>query len=519
MANCIIIGDGVGHAQSTQMNLSRIQRGLGSYRVASELIKNGYSTFVFDFISEFTIEEIFEVLEKHLDEETLWVGFSSTFFWPVKHQEQLMNVINKKNTEEQHSLMNLMYWNQNYSVVENVINFIKNKSKAKIVYGGAKTPYSLVDKSIDYYVLGYSDVSILDLSDYLAGKKESLQHVEEIEIDGSKSYKIDSFKYEEPEMNSLSTTWWNKDFNILKGESLPIETGRGCIFKCKFCSFPLLGKKKGTYTRSSDMIRDELIKTYETTGSTNFYVTDDTFNDDNDKMDIFHKMFTSLPFKPKLTGYMRLDLINKFPHQAQLLTEMGFVGVFFGIETLQPESGRSIGKGLHPNKVKDRLYWLAEQWKNKINATSGFILGLPYDTTEYFDELFSWSMEDDNPLQEMMFYPLKLFNNKNKELDRYNSEFAINPEIYGYEFDSISEWRLPLQKLDYNNCKKISDYFNIFRGPKNKVSSFDMHTMANLGVTYEDMYKFTQVELLNRYNFEELNKLKVEEYKGLVLNV
>jgi hypothetical protein len=43
--------------------------------------------------------------------------------------------------------------------------------------------------------------------------------------------------------------------------------------------------------------------------------------------------------------------------------------------------------------------------------------------------------------------------------------------------------------------------------------------MANLGVSYDDMYKCTQNELLNRYNFEELNRLKIEEYKGLILNV
>jgi radical SAM superfamily enzyme YgiQ (UPF0313 family) len=514
MSDCIIIGDGVGHAE----DFSRIQRSLGAYRVASELIEKGYSTFVFDFINEFTLKEIFDVLDKHLNEKTLWVGFSSTFFWPIGYQEDLQNVLNNK-IEHEHSSLNLMYW-KNYTFVKNIIEYIKSKSKAKIVYGGAKTPYTLIDKNVDYYVLGYADVTILELTDFLAGKKQSIEHIEEVEIDGVKKYKIDSFKYAEPRMDSISTSWWRKEFNILPAESLPIETGRGCIFKCKFCSFPLLGKKKGTYTRSCGIIREELIKTFETTGTTSFYITDDTFNDDNDKMEEFHKMFTSLPFKPKLTGYLRLDLINKYTHQADLLSEMGFVGAFFGIETLQPESAKSIGKGLHPNKVKDRLYWLAEKWKNKINVTSGFILGLPYDTTDYFDELFNWSLEDDNPLQEIIFYPLKLFNNKtNKELDRYNSEFAINPEIYGYEFNTITDWRLPSQKLDYNMCKNIAEYYNNIRGPKNKISSFTMHTMANLGVSYDDMYKCTQNELLNRYNFEELNRLKIEEYKGLILNV
>jgi isoleucyl-tRNA synthetase len=39
--------------------------------------------------------------------------------------------------------------------------------------------------------------------------------------------------------------------------------------------------------------------------------------------------------------------------------------------------------------VKDRLYWLKEQWENKVNMSAGFILGLPYDTHEYFYDLIN----------------------------------------------------------------------------------------------------------------------------------
>lgn len=510
MAECIIINGGM--TNSTE-NYSKIQRSLGAYRIASALIESGYSTFVFDYVVEFTKEEILQVLKKHLDKKTIWVGFSSTFFWP----ETSNDVVKNKTHDEKYSMKNEMYWKSDPAQIHEILDYIRTNSDAKIVYGGTKTPFAMLDNKIDYYVLGNADVSVLDLTDYLAGKKQSIEHAEEIEIDGVKSCKIDSFKYDEPKMDCISTHWWDKNFNILRGESLPIEMARGCIFKCKFCSYPLLGKKKGTYLRSYEEVKYELIRTYESTGTTSYYLTDDTFNDDNDKLEELHKIFTSLPFKPKLTCYLRIDLMNKYPHQAQLLTEMGLVGTFFGIETLQPDSAKAIGKGLHPNKVKDRLYWLAEQWKNKVNISSGFILGLPYDTREYFDELFEWSLEDDNPLQEIMFYPLMLFNYKNKELDKFNSEFGINPQIYGYEFDTISNWKLPSQQLNYSTCKNISEYFHQFRAPKNKIAAFGMHNMANLGVTYEDMFEMTESELIVKYNIPELNRIKVEEYKNLIL--
>ena len=94
---------------------------------------------------------------------------------------------------------------------------------------------------------------------------------------------INSKEYEEPRMDNIRTHWWREDFNVLPGESLPIEMARGCIFKCKFCNYPLIGKRKGTYIRDMNEIRDELIETWETKQVDTFYITDDTFNDDNDK--------------------------------------------------------------------------------------------------------------------------------------------------------------------------------------------------------------------------------------------
>ena len=73
---------------------------------------------------------------------------------------------------------------------------------------------------------------------------------------------------------------------------LPLEVARGCIFKCNFCSFPLNGKGKGEAIRDFSYIRDELIENYELYGIEDYWLTDDTFNDDN--MDKFRDSLTNL---------------------------------------------------------------------------------------------------------------------------------------------------------------------------------------------------------------------------------
>ena len=342
--------------------------------------------------------------------------------------------------------------------------------------------------------------------------------LQELNIDGSISYVLDSNKYAEPKMDNITTNWWNKEYNILPNEGLPIELARGCIFKCKFCTYPLLGKQKGTYLRDPECIKDELIKMWESTGTTSYYFSDDTFNDDNDKIEALHRVFTSLPFKPKFSAYLRMDLINKFPHQADMLTEMGLVGTYFGIETLQPDSAKCIGKGLHPNKVKDRLHWLHEKWNKKVNIGAGFILGLPYDSTEYFEELYKWCSEPDNPLQQISFYPLYLFNRqKGGRLDAYTSEFSLNPEIYGYTFtnDTI-RWDLKSQNLSYDICKQIAGEFSRDICVNNKIAEFQMITALNTGITLEDLYNLSEIEIYNKYDVPTMNKLKIDSYKQMI---
>jgi hypothetical protein len=207
-------------------------------------------------------------------------------------------------------------------------------------------------------------------------------------------------------------------------------------------------------------------------------------------------------------------------NQADLLAEMGLIGTFFGLETMHPESAKSIGKGLAPSKVKDRLYWLADRWKNKVNISAGFILGLPHDDIFYFDELAEWCLEKDNPLQHIEFYPLYLFNHKVPgDRKPYLSEFSLNPEIYGYIFnglDNYSNWKLPQQNLNFDICLNISQSYNKLVSPRNKYSAFSMMLFLNVGVTLEDLLALTMDQIHQKYNISALNDVKLNEYKKML---
>jgi radical SAM superfamily enzyme YgiQ (UPF0313 family) len=472
MIDCIIIAAG----PTSPETYSQIQRNLGSYRIASALENAGYTSRVIDFTQYFTVDEIIQALSVHISDNTLWVGFSSTFFWGDQ----------------------TLFPHMTPADVDKLFQYIK-QFNVQLIYGGVRSLWASDDR-IDTYILGYADDAIIE---YTKGVADGLQQPKV----------FDSKQFPEPKMDNIKTHWWRKDFSILDGESLPLELARGCIFKCKFCGYSLIGKKKGTYLRDIEEVRDDLIKTWEATGCTNYYITDDTFNDDNDKIEAIHKLFTSLPFKINFSCYLRLDLLNKYPHQADLLQEAGLVGNFFGVETFNKQSGIAIGKSLAPNKVKDRLYWLKEKWNGKVNIGIGLIYGLPYDTVEYFEETNKWILEKDNPVDDIGVYPLVLFK-KNK--GDYGSEFSLNPEIYGYKIEDNNFWTLESQRLDYNIVSRYANAINHAREPMNKVSEFQIMTVANLGIKIDEILKLRYNELESKYNVSSINKMKLQQYKRMI---
>jgi radical SAM superfamily enzyme YgiQ (UPF0313 family) len=322
-------------------------------------------------------------------------------------------------------------------------------------------------------------------------------------------------------MDKVRTKFWLPQFNMLPGEATSIEFARGCIFKCKFCTYPLLGKKKGTYLRDAMQIRDDIFRIYDAYGCTNYYIADDTVNDDTDKLRALRDAFVTLPFKINLSGFFRLDLINRYPEQADIILDMGVNGVFFGIETFQPNRAKSIGKGLHPQKVLKALHWLHDdKWKGKVNIAAGIILGLPHDTLEYFEEFRELMMQPDFPIDNVQIYPLHLTNLVgDRRPGNYLSEFALHPEIYGYKFPYINEgkesarWVLPSQNLSYTLVNEIAKQFNLLRAPINKVGGFEMQKYVTIGISVEDLHKYTMNEIEQMYDIPDLNNKFFRKYR------
>jgi radical SAM superfamily enzyme YgiQ (UPF0313 family) len=156
--------------------------------------------------------------------------------------------------------------------------------------------------------------------------------------------------YSKFDLSNLRTNYTANDF-LSPHENLTLETSRGCIFRCKFCNFPLIGKNKNDYIRTKEDLKQEIIYNYETYGISQYSITDDTFNDNEIKIDNLYEISQEIDFELKFMCYARIDLLHARPGSLDKMMKFGVRGMFLGIESLNPETSKLIGKGFTGEKL------------------------------------------------------------------------------------------------------------------------------------------------------------------------
>jgi hypothetical protein len=465
------------------------QRAIGAYQLANFLRQHNITVQVIDFTDAFTSDELIAAVEKFIGTNTKVLGISSTFY-----QQEVSESDLRDNKNYHRGTIGFLPNN-----IVDTVSTIKNKYPSiKTVVGGGNSNNFINDPLFDTVVHGYAEQAFLE---YFTKKniypKEGSTYI----VNG------DNIKFD---IENLRHSWAKNDC-ILPNETLPIEISRGCIFKCKFCGYPLNGKKKFDYLRSPDMIVEELVSNYEQYGTTNYLFADDTFNDSTYKLEQLHKRITQLPFKINFTTYLRLDLLHSHQEQLPLLKELGLRSAFFGIESLNDKTSKFIGKGMSSTKVKDFLLELKNNiWKEDISMLCTFIVGLPYEDISGTDKSFAWTQQAG---LNTAWAPLSINANH-----RYKSDIAINYEKYGYTLldHNRGNWKNNIMTSD--DAVEAANRYNNAAIPGNYITSWIMFSLLSYGLhSIEDLQKIQNKDFpssLYKNKYQEM----VFKYKQLLLS-
>jgi hypothetical protein len=314
------------------------------------------------------------------------------------------------------------------SVVKRTIDKLKAKYPHIQVLIGGQQPLE-ISMQADIYVNGYVEECLDILIDYMFHGGEKPKG-EQSKISPSTFLIFSNEDYPSVDVKDLSVKYKDSDF-IHKDEVLTLELSRGCRFECKYCSYPFLGIKKNT-TRDLSILRNELIENYERWGVTNYILADETVNDRDEKLSGFAEVVNNLPFETNYAAFVRIDLLYAKPSHLKLLQDARIWGHFYGIETLNPEAGKRIGKGMHPDKIKETLLKTRESFLDNIGVyrgTVGLIAGLPYETPESWQATEDWFRQNWKT-EKHSWWPLGI--SKKTRDSGLASLIAKNPEKYGY---------------------------------------------------------------------------------------
>ena len=386
-------------------------RSFGNHRIATHLRKQGWDIECLDYSWAFSYEELKEYVDLRITKETVFVGVS-VIFMPTLSS---VNNINRL----------LKYIQKKYPWV-------------KSISGGVKS-WCITAIDSDYYIAGHAEYAIVSLLKHLMGRGESVRF-STVEKTGLKI--IDTIHdYPCWPKRDANISYEDRD-HIQPYETLNIELGRGCRFSCKYCTFPLLGIKEDM-SRDEDSVYEELKENHDKWGVKSYFITDDTVNDRPEKMKMVGNAVRRLSFQPMLNGYARADLL--ISHDKEVWNDMidaGFTSHSYGVETFNHDAGKSVGKGMHPDKTKDGLLEIEEYFTSRApyyyTGSLTMICGLAHETFESLDKGAEW-LNKYWRNHTVGYLPLYLQHNERDTIDKLDGNITDDFIKMGYTFHDVED--------------------------------------------------------------------------------
>lgn len=366
-------------------------RGLGAYELVRRIEAAGYKSTVIDWFTHWNEEELTEAITKWFGLEADPVIAISTPFSPndVHHLEKLLGWAKEK-------------W-------PNLV----------VLHGGARV-FDPNIKNVDVFFLGRS-MQIFDdwlhkkdLSKYIVNQNplvlKNLNFNQYVDTPVVPDIRLDDF--------------------FTKDDILGFEIGVGCKFNCTFCNYELRGAKISKLSDSASL-RKFFLAAHERFGIENFFIADDTPNESDVKLEILADAIEGLPFKPRITGFARLDIFAARPSQIELYKRIQFDSLFFGIESFNEQASRMIRKKSDFFNVYAALKTLRDISPDTF-LVGGLIVGLNGDSESSIRHAVKRVIEE-QLLDSIQLYPLSITNATSIFDEGFLSQLDENPGKFGYK--------------------------------------------------------------------------------------
>lgn len=395
----------------------------GVYKVASILRANGYKVIVNPYCTDLTKRGWQEVAKKYKSKNLIWVGFSTTFLtfnveklknWREQFENSHSEIIQHKEPVDLRfeRIVEDIVYNDNH------LDWLQKLFDVPLLIGGSQlTRNKNIGKTSNKKIItvpGYVEDILLDITSKLQQKKNW--------TDGRKGY----YGFDRESYNRSEFIFTHDD-HIEENEWLPLEVNRGCAFKCAYCTYDNIGIKEN-YKTSSTLLK-EIQRNHEQFGTKGYYVLDDLYNDSQKKVkDLYNNVWSQVDVE--WNAYCRLDLLWRFPDQLNILQDSGLKATGFGIETLNDQAGKVVGKGLGRDRIMEIIIKMKEVWKDDVRTYGLWIAGLPGESTDSWERTLEWQLAQGGDLIHAHHWQPLYINHKYDTI--HKSDIDKDYEKYGY---------------------------------------------------------------------------------------
>jgi radical SAM superfamily enzyme YgiQ (UPF0313 family) len=289
----------------------------------------------------------------------------------------------------------------------------------------------LNNPTIDSFVIGEGEQAFVDL--LIDFKKQENLSEGQGEAPLGSPITLRVYESKEPmDLKNLPNPYLEKIIEPVPGESIFLETMRGCPYPCKYC-FYSKSYSHMRYFPEEDLARlFDLAREYEVE---EIYFMDPSFNITpkiKDKLIHIKKLNTT-----NISIHTETRLEGITPEIAQLMKEAGFKSVEAGLQSTHQKSLDAIARSWNRGRFIQGAKLLTEAG---IDVKTGVILGLPFDGLEHFEETLDFIMQ--LGLEESMeIYPLSLIpgTQLRDEAENYHIKYMPHPPYWVTETPYMNE--------------------------------------------------------------------------------
>ena len=305
---------------------------------------------------------------------------------------------------------------------------------AKIALRGEIATFSPSDtlmrnEEVDFLLLNDDDYVLQKVINRLLAREQdiysNIDHIAyrlngKIVLSDSKkrNYKLDSLPHPDRRLYDI-------DAYLRRDSETIVRSSRGCPGRCEFCiktrmaPFGIFSMKRFV---------NEIVE-LQKMGFESFFFSDDTFAFSDIRLEEFAAELDRRQMTVKFTSNLRIADINEY--KISTLKRLGAYRVFVGIETVNPQTSKSIHKNIHPDIIREKIRILK---KYGMEFHASFIIGAPGDREEDLAETIAF-VRDIQPTI-VTFNMLKVYPGLSYYYspEQYN---VIMPDPYWYESD---EW-------------------------------------------------------------------------------